>query len=59
MRANRWFTPWLLVLPALVWLVAFSLWPSINTVRLSFTNASPLGGVSQWVGVAELRDPAR
>jgi len=51
MRANRWFTPWLLVLPALVWLVGFSLWPSINTVRLSFTNASPLGGVSQWVGV--------
>ncbi len=50
MRANRWFTPWLLVLPALVWLLAFSLWPSINTVRLSFTNASPLGGVSQWVG---------
>ena len=29
MRANRWFTPWLLVLPALVWLLAFSLWPSI------------------------------
>jgi putative chitobiose transport system permease protein len=51
MRANRWYTPWLLVLPALIWLVAFSLWPSINTVRLSFTNASPLGGVSQWVGV--------
>jgi putative chitobiose transport system permease protein len=55
MRANRWFTPWLLVLPALVWLLAFSLWPSINTVRLSFTNASPLGGVSQWVGLANFR----
>lgn len=55
MRANRWFTPWLLVLPALVWLLAFSLWPSINTVRLSFTNASPLGGVSAWVGTANFR----
>ncbi|MFZ7088915.1 carbohydrate ABC transporter permease [Curtobacterium sp. RRHDQ10] len=51
MRANRWFTPWLLILPALVWLLAFSLWPSINTIRLSFTNASPLGGVSRYVGL--------
>jgi len=51
MRANRWFTPWLLVGPALLWLLVFSLWPSINTVRLSFTNASPLGGVTDFVGV--------
>ncbi|PZE27121.1 MULTISPECIES: carbohydrate ABC transporter permease [unclassified Curtobacterium] len=51
MRANRWYTPWILIAPALVWLLVFSFWPSINTVRLSFTNASPLGGVSAWVGL--------
>ncbi|GGT32022.1 carbohydrate ABC transporter permease [Nonomuraea spiralis] len=44
MTHRRWFTPWLLVLPAAVWLVAFNVWPSINTVVLSFTNAKPLGG---------------
>lgn len=44
MRDQRWFTPWLLVLPAVVWLLVFNLWPSVNTVVLSFTNAKPLGG---------------
>ncbi|GAA4090386.1 ABC transporter permease subunit [Nonomuraea soli] len=41
---QRWFTPWVLVAPAAVWLVVFSAWPAINTVILSFTNAKPLGG---------------
>ena len=50
MRANRWFTPWILIAPALLWLLVFSVWPSLNTVRLSFTNASPLGGQTSWVG---------
>jgi multiple sugar transport system permease protein len=44
MRSNRWFTPWVLVIPALAWLLVFNLWPSINTVILSFTNAKPIGG---------------
>ncbi|GAA3106198.1 multiple sugar transport system permease protein [Kribbella aluminosa] len=44
MRTNRWFTPWVLVIPALTWLLVFNLWPSINTVILSFTNARPIGG---------------
>jgi multiple sugar transport system permease protein len=44
MTRQRWFTPWLLVAPAAVWLMVFSVWPSINTVVLSFTNAKPLGG---------------
>ena len=44
MRYNRWFTPWVLVIPALTWLLVFNLWPSINTVILSFTNARPIGG---------------
>lgn len=55
MRANRWYTPWILVVPALVWLIGFSLWPSINTVRMSFTNASPLGGDERFVGLANFR----
>ncbi|NBE93477.1 sugar ABC transporter permease [Nonomuraea sp. KC401] len=44
MTHHRWFTPWLLVAPAAVWLFAFSVWPSINTLVLAFTNAKPLGG---------------
>ncbi|GAA0208365.1 sugar ABC transporter permease [Saccharothrix mutabilis subsp. mutabilis] len=51
MPTHRWFTPWLLVLPALVWLAVFNLWPSLNTVVLSFTNAKPLGG-GTFVGAA-------
>ncbi|MFF8279148.1 carbohydrate ABC transporter permease [Streptomyces lateritius] len=41
---RRWFTPWLLAGPAVVWLAVFNLWPAVNTVILSFTNAKPLGG---------------
>jgi multiple sugar transport system permease protein len=51
MTHKRWFTPWLLVAPAVIWLVAFSAWPAINTVILSFTNAKPLGG-GRFVGLA-------
>jgi multiple sugar transport system permease protein len=50
MRYHRWFTPWVLVVPALAWLLVFNLWPSINTVILSFTNARPIGG-GQFVGL--------
>lgn len=44
MAHHRWFTPWVLVAPAALWLIVFSVWPSINTVVLAFTNAKPLGG---------------
>ncbi|MET9951894.1 sugar ABC transporter permease [Streptomyces sp. NPDC006339] len=44
MTHRRWFTPWLLAGPALLWLAVFNLWPAVNTVILSFTNAKPLGG---------------
>ena len=44
MTHERRLTPWLLVAPALVWLVVFNIWPAINTVVLAFTNAKPLGG---------------
>lgn len=42
MNANKWYTPYLLVLPAIVWVLVFSLWPFLNTVVLSFTDARPL-----------------
>ncbi|GAA2487911.1 carbohydrate ABC transporter permease [Winogradskya humida] len=56
MKAHRWFTPWVLVLPALLWLGGFSLWPSINTLRLSFTDAKPLGGGADFVGLRNYTD---
>src|SRR2546422_423806 len=34
MRSHRFYTPWLLMLPALVWLALFSVWPAINTIAL-------------------------
>ncbi|MFI8961849.1 carbohydrate ABC transporter permease [Streptomyces sp. NPDC053493] len=54
MTHRRWFTPWLLAGPALVWLAVFNLWPAVNTVILSFTNAKPLGG-GNFTGLANYR----
>ena len=42
MRSHRWFTPWLLLGPAVAWVLVFALWPFLNTVFLSFTDARPL-----------------
>lgn len=42
MRRQRWFTPYLLVLPAVIWVFVFALWPFLNTVILAFTDARPL-----------------
>lgn len=52
MKAHRWYSPWILVFPALLWLTVFTVWPSINTIRLSFTNATPLGGETNYIGFA-------
>ena len=49
-RTTRLLTPWLFVAPALLWLLVFSIWPSINTVRMAFTNAKPLGRSEEYVG---------
>lgn len=56
MRTNRWFAPWVLVTPALVWLIGFSIWPSVNTIILSFTNAKPIGGRGEFVGTRNFTD---
>lgn len=42
MRSHKWYTPWLLVAPAVIWVLVFALWPFVNTVVLSFTDARPL-----------------
>ncbi|WP_308011097.1 sugar ABC transporter permease [Streptomyces sp. AC495_CC817] len=42
MKRQRWFTPYLLVLPAVIWVFVFALWPFLNTVMLAFTDARPL-----------------
>jgi ABC-type sugar transport system permease subunit len=44
MKSHRSYTPWLMLLPALIWLAVFSLWPSLNTVALSFTNVHLITG---------------
>lgn len=44
MTHKRWFAPWLLVIPAGLWLLVFNIWPAINTLILSFSNAKALGG---------------
>ncbi|MFE1906863.1 carbohydrate ABC transporter permease [Streptomyces gardneri] len=54
MTHRRWFTPWLLAGPAVIWLAVFNLWPAVNTVILSFTNAKPLGG-GHFTGLANYR----
>ena len=51
MRSHRPYTPWLLVLPALVFLGVFSLWPALNTLLLSFTNVHTLTG-GRFIGFA-------
>lgn len=48
MRSHRLLTPWLLVAPAVIWVLVFALWPFFNTVYLSFTNARPLRP-GEWV----------
>ncbi|MDH6132054.1 ABC-type sugar transport system permease subunit [Kitasatospora sp. MAA4] len=50
MTSHRWYTPWLLIAPALLWLAVFSLWPAINTGVLSFTDVHTLSG-GRFIGV--------
>lgn len=44
MKSHRWYTPWLLVVVPVAWTLVFSIWPFLNTIMLSFTNARPLTG---------------
>jgi multiple sugar transport system permease protein len=48
---RRWWLPWLWTAPAIVCAVVFGVFPFLNTVLLSFTDAKPLGGASSFVGL--------
>lgn len=41
---------WAFVLPALIFLVIFNVYPLFSNVVLGFTNAELTGGTSKWVG---------
>ncbi|MGW0802503.1 carbohydrate ABC transporter permease [Nonomuraea sp. NPDC002799] len=49
-RTHSWFTPWLLCLPAIVFLLLFNVWPALNGTVLAFTNAKLLTG-GQFTGL--------
>nr|WP_240982857.1 sugar ABC transporter permease [Streptomyces sp. S3(2020)] len=48
---RRWWLPWLWTAPAIVCAVVFGVFPFLNTLLLSFTDAKPLGGAAGFVGL--------
>jgi len=48
---RRWWLPWLWTAPAIGCAVVFGVFPFLNTLLLSFTNAKPLGGAAGFVGL--------
>ncbi|MEV0634215.1 sugar ABC transporter permease [Streptomyces sp. NPDC050619] len=48
---RRWWLPWLWTAPAIICAVVFGVFPFLNTLVLSFTNAKPLGGAASFVGL--------
>jgi len=48
----RVIEPYLYLLPAMFFFVAFLFWPFIKTIWLSFAMTTPLGGVSSFVGLS-------
>ncbi|MBC9726248.1 sugar ABC transporter permease [Streptomyces sp. TRM68367] len=52
---RRWWLPWLWTAPAVFCAVVFGVFPFFNTLLLSFTDAKPLGGVANFVGLSNYR----
>ncbi|WP_217176609.1 carbohydrate ABC transporter permease [Streptomyces sp. AC495_CC817] len=48
---RRWWLPWLWMSPAIIGISVFGLYPFLNTLLLSFTDARPLGGAASFVGL--------
>ncbi|MFE0253766.1 carbohydrate ABC transporter permease [Streptomyces sp. NPDC059010] len=48
---RRWWLPWLWMLPAIVGTTVFGVFPFLNTILVSFTDAKPLGGAYDVVGL--------
>ncbi|WP_432164708.1 carbohydrate ABC transporter permease [Streptomyces sp. bgisy031] len=52
---RSWWLPYIWVAPAIAAATMFGIWPFLNTVMLSFTDAKPLGGPAGFVGTANYR----
>ncbi len=52
---RRWWLPWLWMAPAIVGATVFGVFPFLNTVLVSFTDAKPLGGAYDLVGLDNYR----
>ncbi|KOG30608.1 carbohydrate ABC transporter permease [Streptomyces resistomycificus] len=48
---RRWWLPWLWMAPAIVGTTVFGVFPFLNTILVSFTDAKPLGGAYDLVGL--------
>ena len=55
-RYRAWWVPWLWVVAPVAVVAMFYLFPFLNTFFLSFTNASPLSGQGDYVGLQNYRD---
>ncbi|MDN5900322.1 MAG: sugar ABC transporter permease [Brachybacterium sp.] len=55
-RYRAWWVPWLWVAAPVVVVAMFYLFPFLNTFFLSFTDASPLSGQGENVGLQNYRD---
>ncbi|HWA17371.1 MAG TPA: sugar ABC transporter permease [Devosia sp.] len=47
---NRRLVIWLMLGPAVIYLIIFSIYPLIHSLRLSFTDLTGTGGSGNWVG---------
>ncbi|GAA2575285.1 sugar ABC transporter permease [Streptomyces roseoviolaceus] len=52
---RRWWLPWLWMAPAIIGATVFGVFPFLNTVVVSFTDAKPLGGAYNLVGLDNYR----
>lgn len=57
-RFRPWWMPYLWLAAPMAAVVAFYIYPFLNTVLLSFTDARPLGGGGDFVGLQNYRDLA-
>ena len=55
-RYRAWWVPWLWVVAPVAVVAMFYLFPFLNTFFLSFTDASPLSGQGDFVGLQNYRD---
>lgn len=57
-RFRRWWVPYLWVGIPLLLVIYFYVYPFLNTLWLSFTDATPLKGTGDWVGTENYRTVA-